>query len=66
MEDKQIQLDILEELEEWYLDDIEAMQLELPPTNLAKETIEVNLLQQFTKSYPCSICSHTVGTAKHK
>ena len=66
MEDQQIQLDALEELEECYYDDIEAMLLEPPPTNLAKETIEVNLLQQFTKAYPCSICSHTVGTSKHR
>ena len=65
-EDMQIQLDMLEELEEIYMDDIEAMQLKDTPTNLAKETIEVGLLQQFTRAYPCSACSHAVGTSKHK
>ena len=33
---------------------------------MAKEAIEVNLLWQFTRAYPCSICSHVVGQAKHK
>ncbi len=64
--DKNIQLESLEALEENYWDDMEAMQLERPRSKIAKETIEVNMLQQFTRAYPCSICSHVVGTAKHK
>ena len=64
--DKDIQLEQLEKADEMYLDDIECMQLDTKTSKIATQAIEVNLLQQYTKAYPCSICSHAAGTAKHK
>lgn len=64
--DKNIDLESLDQCEETYLDEIEVMQLNDSPHKIATEAIEVNLLQQFTRAYPCAVCSHAVGTAKHK
>ncbi len=64
--DKDIQLEQLEEADEMYLDDIECMQLDTKTSKIATQAIEVKLLQQYTKAYPWSVCSHVARTAKYK
>ena len=61
-------MECLEELDEIdsYFDDIELLALEVRPANMEAEAMELNLLQRFTKAYPCSQCSFAVGQAKHK
>jgi hypothetical protein len=52
----------LEEIEEEvYLDDIETLDFEEIDRKVATEAMELNILQKFTKSYPCSQCSFAVG-----